>query len=57
MTNISATNPLRELFLDLKLLALTSSLPNTPKACEELAIIEHYLNKLNALGLDFSKAD
>lgn len=45
---------LREVFIDLQLLALTATLPsNIPDACSELRSIESHLQQLCTLGLEY----
>ncbi len=53
MTSICSEPTLREVFIDLQLFALTASLPKAPEACQELATIEGYLQKLRELGLEY----
>lgn len=45
---------LREVFIDLQLLALTAALPPIiPDACSELRSIETHLQQLSTLGFEY----
>jgi hypothetical protein len=53
-TSSAPEGVLREVFIDLQLLALTAALPSSiPDACSELRIIETHLQQLSTLGLEY----